>query len=315
MSSTGTPIGFLIDDHDMHLSSQQLGDLRGIDANLMTQLQQVDKAGKKLGSAAPPVQQPVQPIGRRRHGFNQGQGGGSATRRSGPNAASVDKLADERMELVKYAVARVLTVLDKSQQERAKEVLSDHDIDLDFDELANLPPPQQPSNDNQPASPHPRFGRPAANDGETASETTSPPPAVMSHDDDAAVEVGPAPAAIPPPTQGTAKPPPTIPAPAPTQTKAPPARFHRRARRRRRRRRRRSHQRRKLRRRFRRPHRARRHHRRSRRRARRTTKRSAPDSSLRADRRRTRRSAGRRTDRQIGRRRRPSSRTPARPCL
>jgi hypothetical protein len=219
VSSTGTPIGFLIDDTQLHLSSQQLGDLRGIDAILLTQLQQVDKADKKLGSAAPPVQQPVQPIGRRRHGFNQGQGGGSATRRSGPNAASADKLADERMELVKSAVARVLTVLDKSQQERAKEVLSDHDIDLDFDELAHLPPPQQPSNDNQPSSPRPRFGRPAANDGETASETT-----VMPHDNDAAVEVGPAPAAIPAPTQGTAKPPPAIPPPAPppTQAKAPP---------------------------------------------------------------------------------------------
>jgi hypothetical protein len=157
VSSTGTPIGFLIDDTKMNLSTDQLGTLRGIDDNLRRQLEDLDKTSKKqLGSgSAGGVQQqqqaPVQPIGMRGGGRRRGMGGmgGSAQRTPRNNEAAADKLADERNEDVKVALARVFVVLEPAQRERAKQVLSDHDIDIDLDQLVQpqqpqLPPPQLP---------------------------------------------------------------------------------------------------------------------------------------------------------------------------
>jgi hypothetical protein len=151
VSSTGTPIGFLIDDTQMHLSTDQLGSLRGIDDNLRRQLDDLDKASKKqVGSGAGVQQQqqpPMQPMGgrggRRRGG---GMANGSAHTAPRANEAAADKLADERNDDVKAALERVFAVLEPTQRDRAKQVLSDHDIDIDLDQLATpqpQPPPQQ----------------------------------------------------------------------------------------------------------------------------------------------------------------------------
>lgn len=156
VSSTGTPIGFLIDDAQMHLSAEQLGELHGFDANLRSQLEQVDKATKAAGSAAPQqAQAQPQPQMSGRHGRHRmgGQGAGSGTRRTGPNAASQDKLADERTDDVKAALEHVFAVLDGPQRARARQILSDHDIDIDLDDAdapSSPPPPAQ-----EPAQPPP----------------------------------------------------------------------------------------------------------------------------------------------------------------
>jgi hypothetical protein len=166
VSSTGTPIGFLIDDTQLHLSTDQLGTLRGIDDNLRRQLDDLDKATKKqVGSASGGVQQqqpPMQPMGRRgRRGG--GMNNGSAQRAPRANEAAADKLADERNDDVKAALERVFAALEPAQRDRAKQVLSDHDIDIDLDDLppahsepmpiaapAPLPPPPEPAQPQPP---------------------------------------------------------------------------------------------------------------------------------------------------------------------
>lgn len=173
VSSTGTPIGFLLDDAQMHLSSQQLGELRGFDTNLRMQLEQLDKATKQVGSAAPqqaqqpPPQQMGGHHGRHRMG---GQGAGSGTRRTGPNGASQDKLADERNDEVKAALEHVFAVLDEPQRARARQVLSDHDIDLDLDDADTASPPQAPP----PVTPPPATPPPPAQE-----PAQSPPPPMI----------------------------------------------------------------------------------------------------------------------------------------
>ncbi len=179
VSSTGTPIGFLIDDTQLHLSTDQLGTLRGIDDNLRRQLEDLDKSAKKqLGSASGGVQQqqapPVQPMGRRgRRGG--GMGNGSAQRAPRNNEAAADKLADERNEELKAALERVFAALEPAQRDRAKQVLSDHDIDIDLDDLPPphsepmpmpiapppVPPPAQPQPQPPPTIPPPTIPPPS----------------------------------------------------------------------------------------------------------------------------------------------------------
>ncbi|HEX4455659.1 MAG TPA: hypothetical protein VH143_32585 [Kofleriaceae bacterium] len=179
VSSTGTPIGFLIDDTQLRLSADQLGTLRGIDDNLRRQLDDLDKRTKQqVGSAGgvqPQQAPPMQPMGR--HGRRGGgMNNGSAQRAPRNNEAAADKLADERNDDVKAALEHVFAALEPAQRDRAKQVLSDHDIDIDLDDL---PPPHS---EPMPMAP-------------------TPPPA-------------PPPPAPPPPTI----PPPTIPPPSQTGT-------------------------------------------------------------------------------------------------
>jgi hypothetical protein len=155
VSSTGTPIGFLIDDTQLHLSTDQLGTLRGIDDNLRRQLEDLDKTAKKqLGGGG--VQQtqspPMQPMGRRGRRGGGGMPNGSAQRAPRNNEAAADRLADERNEDLKVALSRVFAALEAPQRDRAKQVLSDHDIDIDVDALA-APPPQLPLPPPPPVAP------------------------------------------------------------------------------------------------------------------------------------------------------------------
>jgi hypothetical protein len=140
VSSTGTPLGFLIDDGQLHLSTEQLAELRGLDANLTSQLDPLDKRAQPPGSAAAPA--PALPVRR--------------GRRAGPNAGSADRAADERMAEVRAALAQVFAVLDDGQRARARQVLSDHDIDLDVEDPAPVPPPVPPPVPaHEPAQPSP----------------------------------------------------------------------------------------------------------------------------------------------------------------
>jgi hypothetical protein len=166
VSSTGTPIGFLIDDTQLHLSTDQLGTLRGIDDNLRRQLEDLDKTTKKqVGSGGGGVQQqqpPMQPMGRGRRRMG-GMNNGSAQRAPRNNEAAADKLADERNEDVKAALQRAFAVLEPAQRDRAKQVLSDHDVDIDVDDLTppqpqppqQLPPPPVAPIEEPPPSPPP----------------------------------------------------------------------------------------------------------------------------------------------------------------
>jgi hypothetical protein len=168
VSSTGTPIGFLIDDTQLHLSTDQLGTLRGIDDNLRRQLEDLDKTTKKqVGSGGGGVQQqqqpPMQPMGRGRRRMG-GMNNGSAQRAPRNNEAAADKLADERNEDVKAA-------LERPQRDRAKQVLSDHDIDIDLDDLT--PPHSEPMPVSPPAEPPP-----APEPAQPQPPPTIPPPTI-----------------------------------------------------------------------------------------------------------------------------------------
>jgi hypothetical protein len=158
--ASGTPIGFLIDDADLHLSSDQLGKLRDIDTALAAQIDTIDKATRSANKPAPdPSQQQQQPMGRRgRRGGMGGGGGGQRHSGSGAGsaaaAAATGKLADERTEDVKAALERAFALLDPKQQARAKQVLADHDVDLDLDARAAPPSPASAASE-EPAPPPP----------------------------------------------------------------------------------------------------------------------------------------------------------------
>jgi hypothetical protein len=159
-SSTGTPVGFLLDDKaQLHLTDDQVGQLQNIDRQLQDQLKGIDTrmtAASKAAQAGSGDPQP-QSMGRHRgggmgggmggggRGRGGGGGGGSGTHRgSGAPAGSVNQLGDQRAAMVHDALTRSLAVLDPAQQTNAKQILSDHDIDLDTDH------PATPADDETP---------------------------------------------------------------------------------------------------------------------------------------------------------------------
>jgi hypothetical protein len=159
--ASGTPIGFLIDDADLHLSTDQLGKLRDIDTALAAQIDTIDKATRSANKPASPdpSQQQQQSMGRHGRRGGMGGGGGGGQRHSGSGggsaaaAATTSKLADERTEDVKAALARAFALLDPKQQARAKQVLADHDVDLDLDAQASPSPGSAASEEPAPVPP------------------------------------------------------------------------------------------------------------------------------------------------------------------
>ncbi len=162
-SSSGTPVGFLIDGKDqLHLSEDQVGQLRNIDRQLQEDLKAIDgrlhAATKASQGSGDPAPQPA--MGRHRGGGGMGgggmggggmsRGGGGGRRRSGSGSGSgapgggVNQLGDQRAALVHDALTRSLATLDPAQQTSAKQLLSDHDIDLDTDH------PAAPADDSTP---------------------------------------------------------------------------------------------------------------------------------------------------------------------
>ena len=139
-SSTGTPVGYLIDAvRVLHLRDVQVAQLRAIDTALAASLKTIDAElvhAKSKKSDDTPV---APPPGRRR-----GMGGAMGTRgrrargsAAPPKGASAEQLIDFRIATVHDAIVLALSVLDVQQRVVAKEVLESHDVDVDVDHLGS----------------------------------------------------------------------------------------------------------------------------------------------------------------------------------
>jgi hypothetical protein len=135
--SSGTPIGFLLDDGDLHLRDDQRARLQEIDATLAGELGTLEARERAAHpvAASEPANEPS--MGRR-----GGRGGGGRRGRSrqaqtgGPpvNGApkpDVGAVAQERSADVREALHRAFAILDPDQQRVAEKLLTAHDIDVD----------------------------------------------------------------------------------------------------------------------------------------------------------------------------------------
>ncbi|HEY1555460.1 MAG TPA: hypothetical protein VGF94_11565 [Kofleriaceae bacterium] len=150
-SSSGTPIGFLIDGAGaLHLRDDQVAKLRDIDTGLSGELEGLDS---KLRAANKPGDQGSASGGRGVHmrgggmGRNGmgGRGRGAAPQGSGNDAhraVVANGLSDQRAADVERALHSAFGVLDPDQRDGAKQLLTDHDIDYDDgDDAAPAAPP------------------------------------------------------------------------------------------------------------------------------------------------------------------------------
>lgn len=130
--SSGTPIGFLIDDaSDLSLTPDQLAQLQGIDLGLQARLESLDKSAPR----PQPAQGQTPPMGR--HG---GRGGGRHRQQqqpppqqagSGSAGPQIAQQSDAKRAEVKDAIGKALAILDVPQRVLARKVLAEHDVDWD----------------------------------------------------------------------------------------------------------------------------------------------------------------------------------------
>ena len=145
-SSTGTPIGYLIDAAaQLRLRDDQLESLRKIDTNLAAQLKTLDKqlrdASESRQDAPSSTTSNASGTGGRGAGIGRGRGGGRAggsnpsTDASGttPRARRVggesDQLLEARVADVRDAVRQALAIMDPEQQQRSRQILDGHNVD------------------------------------------------------------------------------------------------------------------------------------------------------------------------------------------
>lgn len=131
--SSGTPIGFLIDDAgDLSLTPDQLAQLQGIDLGLQARLESLDKAAPRQPQPQGQQQPPM--------GGRHGRGGGGRHRQmqqqpqqagSGSGAPQIAQQSNAKRAEVKDAIEKALAILDVPQRVLARKVLSDHDVDWD----------------------------------------------------------------------------------------------------------------------------------------------------------------------------------------
>jgi len=149
--SSGTPIGYLIDDAtELRLRDEQVTELKAIDAELSARLDVLDTEPHS-SNPAPAASTPA--AGRHRGGHrgggrrggmggssnaggsNAGAGAGSGSAKPSPsghgNADAVNRATEERVTDVRVALARAFRLFDPAQQQIAKRVLADHGVDLD----------------------------------------------------------------------------------------------------------------------------------------------------------------------------------------
>jgi hypothetical protein len=131
-SSTGTPIGYLIDAAtELALAPEQLSTLRGLDEQLALTLRPIDAQLAKLDKAKPDEPAPQAVLIGGRHPVSTV---GDHRRRSagqGSNSGMPARLADQRASEVRAAIARALDALDPKQRTAATKILTDHDIDVE----------------------------------------------------------------------------------------------------------------------------------------------------------------------------------------
>ncbi|MDB4955212.1 MAG: hypothetical protein JWO36_2781 [Myxococcales bacterium] len=140
--SSGTPIGYLLDDTDLHLRDDQRTRLHEIDATLAAELEVLEARERSARPASTTGSQDDPPPsgmghGRRGGGGRRGgRGGGGSRPPSGPTPNGAPKpdagaVAQERAGDVREAVHRALAILDADQLKLAQKLLVDHDIDAD----------------------------------------------------------------------------------------------------------------------------------------------------------------------------------------
>lgn len=125
--ASGTPIGYLIDSaHDLQLRDDQLKQLQDIDRSLAardaeidTQLRQIEKPEEEED---PTPQQQKAGAKRARHAYAPG----AAVRSN----ADAQKLHNIRSQNDRDAVKKAMVILDPPQQDKAKSILADHDVEV-----------------------------------------------------------------------------------------------------------------------------------------------------------------------------------------
>jgi hypothetical protein len=125
--ASGTPIGYLIDaSHDLQLRDDQLKQLKDIDQSLAardaeidTQLRQIEKPEEEPDLTPKEVKNGAK---RQRHAYAPG----AAVQTN----ADAQKLHTIRAANDRDAVKKALALLDPPQQDKAKAILADHDVEV-----------------------------------------------------------------------------------------------------------------------------------------------------------------------------------------
>ena len=125
--ASGTPIGYLIDaSHDLQLRDDQLTQLKDIDRSLAardaeidTQLRQIERPQEDEQLTPKEVKAGVKPP---RHAYAPGA--------AVVTNADAQKLHKIRAANDRDAVKKALALLDPPQQDKAKAILADHDVEI-----------------------------------------------------------------------------------------------------------------------------------------------------------------------------------------
>jgi hypothetical protein len=142
--SSGTPIGYLLDARtDLALTPDQLSKLEQIDTSLAardaeidTQLRQIEKPEEEED---PSPQQQKAGMKRKRHAYAPSQ----QQLNSNGDAAKLHSIRDQNDT---EAVKKALALLDGNQQQKARTILADHDVQIPGGPKKSGPDP----NDGQP---------------------------------------------------------------------------------------------------------------------------------------------------------------------
>jgi len=143
--ASGTPIGYLLDAKgDLQLRPDQLDKLQALDTSLAardadidTQLRQIERPEEEEDPT--PAQQKAG-MKRQRHAYAPGQ----QQMQTNSDAA---KLHELRKANDRDAVKKALALLDSGQQDKAKALLADHDVEI-------------PGGPKKPNGPDPADGKP-----------------------------------------------------------------------------------------------------------------------------------------------------------
>jgi len=141
--ASGTPIGYLIDaSHDLQLRDDQLTQLQDIDRSLAardaeidTQLRQIERPEEEEDPTPKEMKQGKK---RPRHAYAPG----AAVQTN----ADAQKLHNIRAANDREAVKKALALLDPNQQDKAKTILTDHDVEVP----GSTKKPDHPADDGQP---------------------------------------------------------------------------------------------------------------------------------------------------------------------
>lgn len=143
--ASGTPIGYLLDAKgDLSLTPDQVTKLQQIDTSLAardadidTQLRQIERPAEEED---PTPQQQKAGMKQPRHAYAPGQQQLSTN-------SDAAKLHALRQQNDRDAVKKALALLDTTQQDKAKAILADHDVEI-------------PGGPKKPSGPDPNDGQP-----------------------------------------------------------------------------------------------------------------------------------------------------------